>query len=287
VWTFLRQVENPWGHPNLDLQAMYMSATDDQECPLVVDNSTPSCGDSRFGCWTCTLVEQDKSMAAMVNNVAERKWMRPLLELRDKLDVAGEEEHKLRDFRKMNGSIQLFEDRIVHGPYTQEARETWLRDLLEAQTWVRANAPENVRGIELITMEELHEIRRLWVFDKHEVEDSLPRIYHEQTGEDFPGRPLDEHLALGSGEMDLLREACDGDDLLFTTARELLEVERRFRTMTRRSGLFEALEKTVRRGYFDDKDDAHAFALRKKKLRDEIADRLPLIEHEEDADAPA
>jgi DNA sulfur modification protein DndC len=287
VWTFLRQVENPWGHPNLDLQAMYMSATDDQECPLVVDNSTPSCGDSRFGCWTCTLVEQDKSMAAMVNNVAERKWMRPLLELRDKLDVTGEEEHKLRDFRKMNGAIQLFEDRIVHGPYTQEARETWLRDLLEAQTWVRANAPESVRGIELITMEELHEIRRLWVFDKHEVEDSLPRIYQEQTGEDFPGRPLDEHLALGSGEIELLREACEGDDLLFTTARELLEVERRFRTMTRRSGLFEALEKTVRRGYFDDKDDAHAFALRKKKLRDEIADRLPLIEHEEDADAPA
>jgi DNA sulfur modification protein DndC len=187
----------------------------------------------------------------------------------------------------MNGAIQLFEDRIVHGPYTQEARETWLRDLLEAQTWVRANAPESVRGIELITMEELHEIRRLWVFDKHEVEDSLPRIYQEQTGEDFPGRPLDEHLALGSGEIELLREACEGDDLLFTTARELLEVERRFRTMTRRSGLFEALEKTVRRGYFDDKDDAHAFALRKKKLRDEIADRLPLIEHEEDADAPA
>lgn len=287
VWAFLRQVDNPWGHPNVDLQAMYMSATDDQECPLVVDNSTPSCGDSRFGCWTCTLVEQDKSMAAMVNNVAERKWMRPLLELRDKLDVTGEEEHKLRDFRKMNGSIQLFEDRIVHGPYTQKARETWLRDLLEAQTWVRANAPENVRGIELITMEELHEIRRLWVFEKHEVEDSLPRIYEEETGEVFPGRPLDEHLALGSGEMDLLREACEGDDLLFTTARELLEVERRFRTMTRRSGLFEALEKTVRRGYFENKEDAHAFALKKKRLRDEIADRLPLTEDEKDADAPA
>jgi DNA sulfur modification protein DndC len=287
VWAFLRQVDNPWGHPNVDLQAMYMSATDDQECPLVVDNSTPSCGDSRFGCWTCTLVEQDKSMAAMVNNVAERKWMRPLLELRDKLDVTGEEEHKLRDFRKMNGSIQLFDDRIVHGPYTQNARETWLRDLLEAQTWVRANAPEQVRGIELITMEELHEIRRLWVFEKHEVEDSLPKIYKETTGEDFPGRPLDEHLALGAGEIDLLREACEGDDLLFTTARELLEVERRFRTMTRRSGLFEALEKTVKRGYFENKDDAHAFALKKKKLRDEITDHLPFTEDEEDADAPA
>jgi DNA sulfur modification protein DndC len=287
VWTFLMQQPNPWGHPNKDLLTMYQSATEDQECPLVVDDSTPSCGDSRFGCWTCTLVDQDKSMAAMVNSGEEMVWMAPLLELRDKLDVSGEEEHQLRDFRKMNGSIQLFGERIVHGPYTQKAREDWLRQLLKAQSRVRADAPEYVRGIELITTEELHEIRRLWVFEKHEVEDSLPRIFKEETGEDFPGRPLDEHLALGAGEIDLLREVCDGDDLLFTTARELLEVERKFRTMTRRSGLFEALEKTVKRGFFEDKADAHAYALKKKQLSEEIADRLPLIEDEDSADAPA
>ena len=290
VWTFLMQQDNPWGHRNKDLLTMYQSATDDQECPLVVDSSTPSCGDSRFGCWTCTLVEQDKSMAAMVNNADnEMEWMEPLLSLRNKLDVTGEEEHKLRDFRKMNGSIQLFDERLVHGPYTQAAREDWLRQLLSAQGVVRQRAPEHVRNIELITMEELHEIRRLWVFEKHEVEDSLPRIYQEETGETFPGRPLDEHLVLGAGEIDLLREACDGDDLLFTTARELLEVERKFRTMTRRSGLFEALEKTVKRGFFEGKEDAHAYALNKKKLREEIADRLPmtLTEDEETADATA
>ncbi|MCZ7460670.1 DNA phosphorothioation system sulfurtransferase DndC [Streptomyces sp. WMMC940] len=287
VWTFLMQQPNPWGHPNKDLLTMYQSATEDQECPLVVDDSTPSCGDSRFGCWTCTLVDQDKSMAAMVNSGEEMVWMEPLLKLRDKLDVSGEEEHQLRDFRKMNGSIQLFGERIVHGPYTQKAREDWLRQLLKAQSRVRADAPEYIRGIELITTEELHEIRRLWVFEKHEVEDSLPRIYKEETGEDFPGRPLDEHLVLGAGEIDLLREVCDGDDLLFTTARELLEVERKFRTMTRRSGLFEALEKTVKRGFFEDKADAHAYALKKKQLNEEIADRLPLIEDEDSADAPA
>ncbi|MFE1320741.1 DNA phosphorothioation system sulfurtransferase DndC [Kitasatospora phosalacinea] len=287
VWVFLEQVANAWGHSNTELKAMYMSASEDQECPLVVDNTTPSCGDSRFGCWTCTLVEKDKSMVAMVNNVEERKWMTPLMELRDKLDVTGEEEHKLRDFRRMNGSVQLFGERIIHGPYTQEARETWLRDLLEAQTWVRANGPEEVRDLELVTMEELHEIRRQWVFEKHEVEDSLPRIYRATTGEDFPGRPLDEHLTLGADEMDLLREACEGDDLLFSTARELLEVERKFRTMTRRSGLFEALERTVKNGFFENKEDAHAYALQKKKLRDQIADHLPLTDEEEDADAPA
>ena len=287
VWTFLMQQDNPWGHPNQDLLTMYQGASADGECPLVVDNTTPSCGDSRFGCWTCTLVEQDKSMTAMIQNDEEKEWMYPLLKLREKLDVTGEEEHKLRDFRKMKGNVQLFGDRIVHGPYTQKAREGWLTELLQAQTWVRAHAPEHVRSIELITMEELHEIRRLWVFEKHEVEDSLPRIFKKETGEDFPGRPLDEHLSIGADEIELLRNACEGDDLLFTTARELLAVERKFRTMARRSGLFEELERTVKRGFFEDKEDAHAYALKKRDRRDEIVNFLPLVEIEKSTDAPA
>lgn len=81
VWMFLMQVPNAWGHPNKDLLTMYQGASADGECPLVVDSTTPSCGDSRFGCWTCTLVEKDKSMAAMIQNDDEKEWMLPLLEL--------------------------------------------------------------------------------------------------------------------------------------------------------------------------------------------------------------
>lgn len=57
VWLYLMQVPNPWGYNNKDLLTMYQGASADGECPLVVDTSTPSCGDSRFGCWVCTLVE--------------------------------------------------------------------------------------------------------------------------------------------------------------------------------------------------------------------------------------
>jgi DNA sulfur modification protein DndC len=288
VWTFLMQQPNPWGHENKDLLTMYQGASSDGECPLVVDNTTPSCGDSRFGCWTCTLVDQDKSMSAMIQNDEEKEWMLPLLELRNKLDVRNDEgfrdDKHLRDWRKMNGTIQLFNDRIVHGPYTQQAREQWLRELLNAQTWIRNNAPENVRGIELITMDELHEIRRIWVFDKHEVEDALPRIYEEETGETFPGKPLDEHLTLAGDEIELLREVCGDDELHFTTVRELLAVERRFRTMTRRAGLFEELEKTIRRGYYEDRDDAEAHARRIREAQE--VPELPLFD-EETTDAPA
>ena len=89
VWFYLMQTRNPWGYDNRDLLGMYAGASADGECPLVVDDSTPSCGDSRFGCWVCTLVEQDKSMAAMIQNDEEKEWMMPLLDLRNALDFRG------------------------------------------------------------------------------------------------------------------------------------------------------------------------------------------------------
>ena len=58
---------------------MYQGATSGGECPLVVDTSTPSCGTSRFGCWVCTLVDQDRSMEAMIANDEEKVWMTPLV----------------------------------------------------------------------------------------------------------------------------------------------------------------------------------------------------------------
>ena len=53
------QLPNPWGHDNRDLAAMYREASDDTECPLVIDDTTPTCGNSRFGCWVCTMVSQN------------------------------------------------------------------------------------------------------------------------------------------------------------------------------------------------------------------------------------
>ena len=294
VWTFLMQQDNPWGHPNKDLLSMYQGASEDGECPLVVDSTTPSCGSSRFGCWTCTLVEKDKSMSAMIQNDEEKEWMLPLLTLRNKLDAPMGHDEKgkplsdkpIRDFRRMNGNVQLFGDDTIHGPYKQDAREEWLRELLKAQTWVRAHAPEHVRGIELITEPELHEIRRLWVFEKHEVEDAVPRIYQEETGQEFPGRTLDAQLVLGADEMKLLEEVCEGDELHFATTRELLGVERQHRTMTRRAGLFKALSDTIQKGFYTDREDAVAFAQRKKDLRESVA-TTGTFEEEITTDAPA
>lgn len=268
VWFFLNNNKNPWGTNNKELMGMYAGASADGECPLVVDTSTPSCGNSRFGCWVCTLVEKDKSMTAMIQNDVEKEWLMPLLDLRNALDFrnnideAGEaSDHHLRDFRRMTGSVQMMTNgKPVPGPYKQQSRINWLTRLLCAQTYIRNKGPAGVRDIELITLEELQEIRRIWVVDKHEMEDSLPRIFREATGEEYPGKPLDDNMVIGELEMRELEKICEGDRMHYELTRELLSLTRQQRTTMRRSRLFEQLEKSFSRNFYDDREDALARA---------------------------
>lgn len=251
VWIYLNQWQNPWGISNKDLFSMYRGATADNECPLVVDSSTPSCGSSRFGCWVCTMVNQDKSMAAMIQNDEEKEWMLPLLEIRNELDV--EDDFDRRDFRRIWGHVQLFERTTedeqssvepIPGPYTKYWREHWLRRVLEAQTQIRKTAPEEMRDITLITEEELSEIRRIWLEEKHEFDDSLPRIYEEVTGEPFKDTRLGaERSLLGSDEWTVLEEICE-DAMHLELMAKLLDTERQYYTKTRRTGIYETIEKS-------------------------------------------
>lgn len=264
VWQFLMQFKNPWGHDNKSLLGMYQGATADGECPLVVDTSTPSCGDSRFGCYVCTLVDKDKSMQAMIRNDQEKEWMLPLSEFRNRfLDTKDDRRH--RDFRRLNGSLMLFHGELVHGPYLQDYRELLLRELLSAQRAARELAPSDLRNIELITLEELEEIRRLWVTEKHEFEDSLPRIYQEALGEAYPFGPLEESNPLQPDDLRLLKETClkngDEDAGQFRMIRELLHIEESYRHASRRAGLYDEMERAIRKGGFQNEDEALAYAL--------------------------
>jgi len=279
VWFYLMQQKNPWGYNNRDLLGMYAGASADGECPLVVDSSTPSCGDSRFGCWVCTLVEQDKSMTAMIQNDEEKEWMMPLLDLRNALDFRGSDpsgdpestDRHLRDFRRMTGAVTMMAGgRPIPGPYTQKSREEWLRKLLAAQTHIRKHGPADVKNIDLVTLDELQEIRRIWVVDKHELEDTLPSIYKEATGQAYPGAVLDDDLVLGAAEMSQLAEICEGDRLHYELSRELLSLTRQQRNAARRAGLFEKIEKTFSKHFYDDEQDALQRARSISEERDDI-----------------
>lgn len=277
VWTFLMQIENAWGHSNKELLNMYRGATADGECPLVLDTNTPSCGSSRFGCWTCTLVEKDRSMEAMILNDEEKEWMLPLLELRNSFDfrTMGERGDKgVRDFRRMSGKVQLYNGEPIHGPYMQAFREDLLKKLLEAQLWIQEHGPESVRNLELISIEELKKIRDIWVEDKHEVEDSLPHIYEQTMGKPFPDEKRYSLSGLGYEEMVLLKECCGEDEIHYQLVRELLHVERQHSLMTRRSGLFKSIEEALVKGFYSDEDDAKQRAVDKFDIEQAVESKL-------------
>lgn len=291
VWLYLNQFENPWGGSNKDLFAMYRGATADNECPLVVDTSTPSCGSSRFGCWVCTLVDQDKSMAAMILNDEDKEWMQPLLDIRNELDVRNEkghhDDHHRRDYRRMGGNVQLYKStadngsevlKPIPGPYTRYWREHWLRRVLETQTQIRNTAPPEMRDITLITPEELSEIRHIWLEQKHEFDDSLPRIYEEATGAVFADiRLIDERTILGNEEWDVLKQVCGDDENHLALIASLLSITDKQRLPPRRTNVFKPLEQAFVRNS-ESRESAISRAKEKYELSAAVNDGVDGVE---------
>jgi DNA sulfur modification protein DndC len=271
VWEYLIENENPWCHSNTDLFHLYRGATADAECPLVVDTSTPSCGDSRFGCYVCTMVDKDKSMSAMIQNNDDKKWMIPLAQFRDqRLNTSDDFKH--RDFRRMDRKITLFERRgepaLIHGPYKQSYREELLRGLLKAQIEIQKDAPKGLEKFELISLDELEMIRTIWVDEKHEIEDSLPRIYKEEVGKRYPYLDSEDPSLFSPDDLEILKELAkspdDADDIHYQMLREMLHIEQSYRGAYRRVGIFDALETSLRQHAFLNGHEALEFLLEQK-----------------------
>ncbi|MEA3051899.1 MAG: sulfur modification protein DndC [Sphingomonadales bacterium] len=246
VWTYLLQNPSPWGNDNRDLVAMYRNATSG-ECPLVVDTSTPSCGNSRFGCWVCTVVERDKAMEAMIDSGEE--WMTPLLEFRDKLSETQNPARKLefRDHRRRTGKVSFIgeTDRPMPGPYTMEFCRTLLRGLLETQRQVAAEAPVGEAPI-LIHEAELHEIRRLWRSERGDWADSVPRIVCETLGLDRdwvePVWVSEDAVAFTAEDGELLNTICAENDVPTELVMRLIDIERASHGLKRRHAVHTRIE---------------------------------------------
>lgn len=264
VWQYLVQVPNPWGHSNKDLLAMYSGASSDGECPLVIDTSTPSCGNSRFGCWVCTMVTEDKSMAAMIQNDEEKAWMLPMLEFRNEIVGQQGSDRDRRDFRKRDGRLQWHNGRLVHGPYTKKTREGLLRRLLEVEKLVHEIGPDEIKNVPLITMDELRMIRQIWLDDFHEFDDSLPRIYERVTGKPYSDGMVSKNKYFGSAESALLDDVCKelypDEDLLAGLQRALLDTEAKAAAISNKKNVILNFEKEIKKAFYRDEEDAAEIA---------------------------
>lgn len=143
VWAYLLQNNPAWGGSNQELYRLYKDAGGG-ECPIHIDTSTPSCGNSRFGCWTCTVVERDKASEGLMANGDER--MESMLEFRELLLKVQDPDNSWRDTRRMNGTEG-------NGPILMKGRKMLLKELLKLQ---------DTSKMKLISDEELLLIQQYW-----------------------------------------------------------------------------------------------------------------------------
>lgn len=298
VWKLLRgafryspddveEWENPWGGNNRPLWTLYMDSSGQGECPMVIDDSTPSCGNSRFGCWTCTVVTKDRAMESLVQN--GEQWMTPLLEFRNMLANTTDpaQKDKYRNYKRRTGKVSyqnakegedISADRKhVPGPYWLSYRKMWLEQLLNLEKSLNAEGHE----IKLITEGELHAIRQEWLKDPNEPDwkDSLPEIYRRVYGHDLNWL-LDERVRFAGADAGLLVDLANHHGVVPEMIMKLIELEISFEGMGRRQNVQKKIDSILQQdwGTFEEIQEKHA-GIQKKNQFDVLLSEKENIEN--------
>ena len=232
VWYIINAIPCPWGFDNKVLFKIYMDASaDDYECPTVVtDKSHGSCGQSRFGCWVCTVVKDDKSMRSLIKN--GREWMQPLYDFRIELDAERNViENRMpfrRDGRKAVNDM---------GPYVFSYRAKILQRLLEVQFELQQHDP----SIKLISDQELIAIQVNWYRDfnfGYQVSEIYNSVYKESFN-------MEENTK-NKLEAELMREVCKNNPNEGELIEQLLLLQKSKSLMQRRRGLKNEIESRLK-----------------------------------------
>ena len=256
VWTLLLQYDSPWGFDNNSLLSLYRSANAG-ECPLVIDTSTASCGNSRFGCWTCTVVSQEKALSAMVENGEE--WLEPLLDFRDMLveTQIPENKKKYRTHKRRTGQINWISRKVKngkregeekslelsYGPYKFEYLKSFLKELLVTEKKVNLKNPTG-EYFELISIAELEEIRKLWKMELQDWDDSVPQIYEETMQKDYPLKNV-KGGGFSGQEYQLLDKICKKYKTPTQLLAKLLDTARSYDGLKRRTKVLNDLKGVI------------------------------------------
>ncbi len=266
VWNYLLQDDNPWGENNRDLLALYQDANA-AECPLVVDTSTPSCGSGRFGCWTCTVVDKQKSLDSMIESGAE--WMEPLAELRHELKLTQEPEMwpKIRQITRRNGHVDLKNNGTDYtpGPYTLDFRKQYLEKLLYGQQKIQRHDPAMV----LISEDEIHEIQRIWRMEQGDWQNTAYAIYEKVTGIRLESIS-DDRGQFGRTEQSLLEQVCKNHDVPYKLVSNLLNAELQLQGGSRHSKIFSKLKSEFSKEWRDDIDTIRKELFEQRDLEEEV-----------------
>ena len=184
VWEFLLKddCKSPWGTDMKYLFNLYQGESMGEEQSVLgeVDrDKIPVTGNSRFGCWCCTMVKEDKSLQNFINKSSESD-ARILTALRDYRNwlIELRQDKRYRDSKRRNGMVYKKADGTFGlGPFTLEARQLILRRLLLL---------EEETGLELITEDELKAIDKMWDEEGDLTCRRLVNTYYDIKGNKLP-----------------------------------------------------------------------------------------------------
>ncbi len=177
---------SPWGSDLKYLFRLYQGENLGEEQSVLgeVDKEKiPVTGNSRFGCWCCTIVKEDKSLKNFIDKGADE--LVPLREFRNWL-ISIRQSSEYRDMKRRDGTVyQKSNGETGYGPFTLEGRKRILKKLLELQ---------RDTGMELITIEELKAIDKIWDNEGDLSKRNLVNTYFSVFGERLPWDEYKEPL---------------------------------------------------------------------------------------------
>lgn len=215
VWEYLLQGDgiSPWNTDNKYLYSLYQGEALGEEDSVVgqvnKDNMKVT-GNSRFGCWICTMVKEDKSLKNFIDHGATE--LIPLRDFRNWL-VELRSDTNARDYRRRNGAVYLMSNgEFGRGPFTMETRKEILRRLLKL---------EIETGFELITIQELKMIDKMWEDEGDLSRRALVDIYYDIKKERLPWDNYKK--AKYDGEtLSVIKQLCDKHEVPFDLMSKLM-----------------------------------------------------------------
>lgn len=242
VWKFLLKGDglSPWGSDNKYLFSLYQGENMGEEKSVIGEidkEKIPVTGNSRFGCWICTMVKEDKSLQAFINR--GETWLVPLRNFRNWL-MGLRSEPTAREYKRRNGSVYRKPDGTIgQGPFTMKVRKEMLSRLLQL---------EMSTGLSLITIDELKQIDLYWDREGDLSRRSLVDIYSSIKGEQLP---WDEYKipVFPDDVIAEIRKLCDENQVDFELiAKLIIEIEAN-KNFTNSSMIPKAFDRVINQGW--------------------------------------
>lgn len=242
VWEYLLKGDamSAWGTDNKYLFSLYQGENLGEEQSVVGEidkDKIPITGNSRFGCWCCTMVKEDKSLQNFIDHGAEE--LKPLRRFRNWL-VELRATPEARDWRRRNGTVYFnVEGEFGRGPFTLESRKLILKELLKL---------EIETGFELITVEELKMIDKMWEDEGDLTRRALVDIYYEVKGVCLPWDQF-KHAKYDGETVNSISALCKKYDVPFELVSKLLIAVDNTKFYTRSAVSAREIEKIMNQGW--------------------------------------